>query len=64
MTKRKIRLRSWDNPHGPIRSYRQTVEAMRAQGDSTITIQQIHYYEKKALRKLAVALEEYKDYLE
>lgn len=36
----------------PIRTYRETVDAMRARGDKTITINHIHYYEQSAFRKL------------
>jgi hypothetical protein len=49
---RTIALRCAYNPNGPIRTYRETVEAMRKQGDKTITIQHIHWYEQSALKKL------------
>lgn len=42
-----------DNQYaGPIRTYRQVVAAMRKQGDKTITVNQIWYYEQSAFRKL------------
>lgn len=50
-----------DYKTGPIRTYAQVVDAMRKQGDTRITIQQIHWYEQSALKKLAELLIEYQD---
>jgi hypothetical protein len=44
---------------GPIRSYAETVAAMRERGDTTITSQQIYWYEKSAFRKLKPLLEQF-----
>lgn len=50
-----------DHKTGPIRTYAQVVDAMREQGDLRITVQQIHWYERSAIKKLAILLSEYQD---
>lgn len=51
-----------DHCVSPIRTYSEVVAIMREQGDATITINHLPYYEKSAFRKLRVALEDLADY--
>jgi nicotinamidase-related amidase len=48
----------------PIRTYREVVDAMRAKGDTTITINHIHYYEQSAFRKLRMLLDDLREWFE
>ena len=41
-----------DQRTAPIRSYKEVVAIMRVRGDTTLTVQHIHYYEQSAFRKL------------